>query len=93
MVLDLATDRAPSIVHGELVCFPDDALSRVLARLDAIEGFRGDGVPGSLYVRRVVSVRREDGLACDAWTYLFAGDARGLRPIPSGSWRAHRART
>jgi gamma-glutamylcyclotransferase (GGCT)/AIG2-like uncharacterized protein YtfP len=85
LLLDSAGRR--STVHGELVRFPDATLAAAVARLDAIEDFRGFGVPGSLYVRRLVGVTRADGSTPLAWTYVYAGDVRAARPIASGAWR------
>jgi gamma-glutamylcyclotransferase (GGCT)/AIG2-like uncharacterized protein YtfP len=82
-------DRVPpgATVHGELVEFGTGALGEAVARLDAIEGFRGFGAPGSLYVRRLVHVTPSGRAAVLAWTYVYAGDLRGARPIASGDWR------
>ncbi len=90
MLLD---SDARSTVAGELVCFPDAMLAAAVARLDAIEDFRGFGVDGSLYVRRLVRVTLAGGAAHLAWTYVYAGDLRTGRPIPSGDWRTRRDQT
>ena len=87
----LADAERPSTVRGELVRFPAATLAAAVARLDAIEDFRGFGVAGSLYVRRLVRVTLADGSAPLAWTYIYAGDARAARPIPSGDWRTRGA--
>jgi gamma-glutamylcyclotransferase (GGCT)/AIG2-like uncharacterized protein YtfP len=85
----LILERRPSgaTVQGELVDFGDTALGDAVARLDAVEGFRGFGAPGSLYARRLVRVTPSGRAAVLAWTYVYAGDLRTARPIASGDWR------
>ncbi len=85
LVLDAG--NAPGAVHGELVRIPGRALAAAIARLDAIEDFRGFGVAGSLYARRLVRVTCADGATSLAWTYLYTGDVGTARPIHSGRWR------
>jgi gamma-glutamylcyclotransferase (GGCT)/AIG2-like uncharacterized protein YtfP len=87
------SDDARSTVHGELVRFRDATLAAAVARLDAIEGFGGFGADGSLYLRRVVRVALAGGAVHLAWTYVYAGDLRAGRPIPSGDWRTRRGQT
>jgi len=82
-----AGDDAPATVLGELVRFGDESLIAAVRRIDAIEGFRGFGADGSLYIRRLVRVTLGDGAVHLAWTYLYAGDAGLARWIPSGAWR------
>jgi gamma-glutamylcyclotransferase (GGCT)/AIG2-like uncharacterized protein YtfP len=75
-------------VAGEIYQAADvDAL---FAELDAIETFRGFGVPGSLYRRAIVRARRVDGSFALAWTYVYAGPCNTFNVIGSGDWRAHR---
>jgi len=61
------------VVHGELYRLEDE---RVLDRLDAYEG--------SEYVRTSVEVRTHEGAAHRALIYLYTGDTRALRRIPTG---------
>ena len=55
-------------------------LDQALARLDEIEG----AVAGLYTRRRLITTR-----GVDVWSYEY-GDGLELRPIGSGSWRAHR---
>jgi gamma-glutamylcyclotransferase (GGCT)/AIG2-like uncharacterized protein YtfP len=87
------SDDARSTVHGELVRFPAATLAAAVGRLDTIEGFGGFGAGGSLYVRRVVRVTFAGGAVHLAWTYVYAGDLRAGRPMPSGDWRTRRGQT
>lgn len=80
----LVADHPQGSVAGELYLAPDpDAL---FAELDAIETFRGFGVPGSLYRRAVVRVRRPGVDSTLAWTYVYAGSRHGTSVIASGDW-------
>jgi gamma-glutamylcyclotransferase (GGCT)/AIG2-like uncharacterized protein YtfP len=81
----LVVEGAKGSVAGELYDASEpDAL---FAELDAIETFRGFGVPGSFYRRAVVRVRRANVASALAWTYIYAGDRNGCRVIASGDWR------
>lgn len=79
-LLPVATGR----VVGELVRVLD--VEGTLAKLDRIEGYLGEGVPGSLYHRVVVDARAESGRTLTAWTYVLV-EPDGLPEIPSGSWK------
>jgi len=80
----LIVDGPKASVVGELYAAPDpDAL---FAELDAIETFRGFGVPGSLYRRAIVRVRCADRGSTLAWTYVYVGSREGSRVISSGDW-------
>lgn len=82
------------MVEGEFVRVAD--VEGATRALDAIEGFRGFGVAGSLYRRKLIEVDVGDGRVRRAWTYVYAGDedsmAAAARPIPSGDWRRHTGR-
>jgi gamma-glutamylcyclotransferase (GGCT)/AIG2-like uncharacterized protein YtfP len=81
----LVVDGPKRSVAGELYVAPDpDAL---FAELDAIETFRGFGVPGSLYRRAIVSVTESNFGSTLAWTYVYDGPRHGSRVIASGDWR------
>ena len=80
----LVLDDPQRTVAGEIYATPDpDAL---FADLDAIEAFRGFGVPGSLYRRAIVLVRPDDGDMAPTWTYVYGGPRDGSRVIASGDW-------
>jgi gamma-glutamylcyclotransferase (GGCT)/AIG2-like uncharacterized protein YtfP len=76
------------IVHGEFIRITD--MAGAIAELDRIEGFRGFGVAGSLFRRKMINVELGDGGSELAWAYEFAGDGEGFKQIASGDWRAHR---
>jgi gamma-glutamylcyclotransferase (GGCT)/AIG2-like uncharacterized protein YtfP len=62
----------------------------LFAELDAIETFRGFGVPGSLYRRAIVRVRRPGVASLLAWTYVYAGPRDTYNVIGSGDWLTRR---
>ena len=76
-----------SEVRGEFVRLrnPDAAL----AALDAIEGFRGYGKPGSLYRREQIQVHVGDGRFRGAWAYFLEASADDSQIIESCDWRQH----
>jgi gamma-glutamylcyclotransferase (GGCT)/AIG2-like uncharacterized protein YtfP len=81
----LVVDDRKTSVAGELYAARDpDAL---FAELDAIEMFRGYGVPGSLYRRAIVRVWVASLESRLAWTYVYGGPRQGSRVIASGDWR------
>jgi gamma-glutamylcyclotransferase (GGCT)/AIG2-like uncharacterized protein YtfP len=84
----LIIDGAKGSVAGEIYHAADP--EALFAELDAIETFRGFGVPGSLYRRAIVRVRRADGGSAFAWTYVYAGPRNNFGIIDSGDWRARR---
>ncbi len=81
----LALNGPPGSVAGELYAVPDPGA--LFAELDTVETFLGFGVPGSLYRRAIVPVRRADGTPTLAWTYVYAGPRDGSQVIASGDWR------
>ena len=84
----LIVDGPKASVAGEIYRVPDP--ESFFGELDTIETFRGFGVPGSLYRRAVVRVRRADSGSTLAWTYVYAGSRSGVRVIASGDWRERR---
>ncbi len=80
----LIVDGPSTSVTGEFYSAADpDAL---FAELDAIETFRGFGVPGSLYRRAIVRLRCARVGSTLAWTYVYTGPRNGSRVIESGDW-------
>lgn len=78
---DLQAPEAPwSLVHGELLTFPD---ANSLSRLDALEGYVPD--EKGLYMRVLIPVttRKETHLA---WVYALTREV-GSR-LPDGRWPA-----
>jgi gamma-glutamylcyclotransferase (GGCT)/AIG2-like uncharacterized protein YtfP len=82
----LIVDGATGTVSGELYHALDPCA--LFAALDPIETFHGFGVPGSLYRRAIVRVRRNRGGSELAWTYVYAGSRNTFDVIASGDWRA-----
>lgn len=84
----LIVDGPKAAVAGELYAAPDpDAF---FAELDAIETFRGFGVPGSLYRRAIVRVQSAESGSTLSWTYIFTGPREGSPVIASGDWHGSR---
>lgn len=77
-------------VAGELVEIEN--LDGLLAELDAVEGYRGPGQPGSLFRRELIEVQVEGGPARTAWVY-WGEDA--ITPdcpvIAGGDWKDRRS--
>lgn len=79
-------------VRGELVWPADGGAGELLARLDRLEGFAGDGDPANHYDRVVRTCRLDDGARVDAWVYLAGPEARRRlaggpdRTVGSGDW-------
>lgn len=74
-------------VHGEVYRLRTPAAT--LAWLDEYEGI----VPGPTgvaesdeYERRVITVRLDDGVAMEAWTYLYRRSTGGMAEVASGRW-------
>ena len=74
----LVVDDPNGTVAGEIYFTPDP--EALFGELDAIETFRGFGVPGSLYRRAIVSVRTAGGDSMPAYTYVFDGSRDGVPP-------------
>jgi len=84
----LVVDGQDGSVKGELYGIPDS--DSLFEELDAIETFRGFGVPGSLYRRAVVRVRTAGSGSKLAWTYVYLDPPTGSPVIGSGDWRGCR---
>ena len=80
LVLDPAADE----VHGTIFTVPDD---RVLAALDAYEGFEPNHPKRSLFVRTRVAAMLGDGRSCDCFAYVYNRDPAGAPVIASGRYR------
>ncbi len=71
-------------IHGEVFELADPA--SVLAALDEIEGYRPDEPDTSLYVRRLVPVRLDDGTTVEAWAYFYNAPLGAAPKIASGDY-------
>lgn len=78
---------ADDSVHGEVfeLLNPGQALDA----LDAFEGFEALSPDGSLYVRRRVPARLNDGSRVEAWVYFYNAPLGGAPRIPSGDYLQH----
>ncbi len=71
-------------VYGELYKLTNpDALFH---HLDPYEGFDADEPSKSLYLRKKVTVKTEDGNQLTAWTYLYNRPVECLSHIPNGDY-------
>lgn len=78
-------------VQGEFLAVAPDLWPSVLQTLDRIEGFRGFGLPGSLFRRALVDVHLGGPRGVRrAWTYVLGDPAAAGHGIASGDWRWHR---
>ncbi|WP_407166631.1 gamma-glutamylcyclotransferase [Bradyrhizobium sp. ORS 111] len=83
----VASDDPVDIVHGEL--FRLRAREAMLREFDMYEAC-GDGFPPPTeYVREMLKVRRADGSANEAWTYLYNWPVTNLPRIASGRFLGH----
>ena len=73
-------------VRGEVLTVEPDALPRLLAVLDRLEGYESGDLDGSIYIRRVVAATTDDGRAVEAHAYFYNRDPGGLRHLPAGEW-------
>lgn len=83
----LLSDAGSDLVHGELfrMHVPDE----LLGELDMYEAC-GEGFPEPTeYLRALVAVRRADGVAERAWTYLYNWPVTDLPRIESGRFLDH----
>jgi gamma-glutamylcyclotransferase (GGCT)/AIG2-like uncharacterized protein YtfP len=79
-----AVPAAGSRVHGELFEVTDPL--GVLAALDEIEGYEPAAPEASLYVRRIVPVRLDDGTTEDASVYFYNAPLGQAPRITSGDY-------
>jgi gamma-glutamylcyclotransferase (GGCT)/AIG2-like uncharacterized protein YtfP len=68
------------VVQGEVFLLPED--DDTLARMDAYEGFDVGDLAGSLFVRREVRARMEDGAELVCWIYLYNQSGPAERGSP-----------
>lgn len=83
----LLSDAGSDVVHGEL--FRLRAADELLGELDMYEAC-GEGFPEPTeYLRALIEVRRDDGSAEQAWTYVYNWPVTGLPVIASGKFLEH----
>ncbi len=80
----LPSDEPADVVHGELFRLrAGDALLRELDMYEACgEGFAAP----TEYLRELIEVRRDDGTAEQAWTYVYNWPVTDLPVIASGKF-------
>ena len=81
----------PAMIHGgdgrvlgELYEYDERAIDQVLRRLDLLEDCDPDDEKESLFVRRIVMVKTEDGRRVESWVYVAS---RRLRDKIASSGR------
>lgn len=79
--LVLSDDRA-DIVFGELYRLRQPG--ELLREFDMYEACGEGFAEPTEYVRRMLSVRREDGLVSEAWTYIYNWSVERLPRVASG---------
>jgi gamma-glutamylcyclotransferase (GGCT)/AIG2-like uncharacterized protein YtfP len=82
-----AVPASDSLVHGEVFEILDEGT--LIAAIDEIEGYEAADPDASLYVRREVPVRLEDGTSVDAWVYFYNAPLGHAPRIESGDYRQH----
>jgi gamma-glutamylcyclotransferase (GGCT)/AIG2-like uncharacterized protein YtfP len=83
--------KSTDFVEGELYHLPSP--SKQLSILDGIEEFDPKHPRTSLFRRRLVSVRLENGRRTKAWAYFLNHRPRHARLIPHGNYAAASKRT
>jgi gamma-glutamylcyclotransferase (GGCT)/AIG2-like uncharacterized protein YtfP len=73
-------------VRGEVLTVEPGELPRLLRALDELEGFAPGDPAGSIYLRRVVDAKTDDGAEVAAFAYFYNRDPAGLRHLPGGEW-------
>lgn len=73
-------------VHGEVFALDPHGEADLLHALDVYEGCPRPGADAPLFLRTVVEVTLEDGMALPAWVYRYGRDVGGLQRIRSGRW-------
>jgi len=71
-------------VEGEIHLFSD--INKALRIMDTIEGYLGEGRPGSLFERVIIEARDSRGRRRRCWAYVYARSTAGYPRIASGSW-------
>lgn len=72
------------VVHGELLRLHEP--SAAFLWLDPYEGLEAGKTRGKDYERTIRPVHPAAGGNCDAWVYLWIGNAGKARPVPGGRW-------
>ncbi|MCX7864597.1 MAG: gamma-glutamylcyclotransferase [Novosphingobium sp.] len=86
--------RGTGVVRGMAYCALPSFCAADLAEMDAYEGFSPSQPRQSLYVRKAVAIRGEDGCQIEAQAYLFNQPLPpGARRIASGDFHGWLART
>ena len=73
-------------IRGELLTVDPADVPRLLALLDALEGYAPADPAGSIYLRRVVVAATADGREVAAYAYFYNRDPAALRHLPGGEW-------
>ena len=76
------SDNADDIVFGEL--FRLRRLVELLREFDMYEACGEGFAEPTEYVRQLLQVARDDGVASEAWTYIYNWPVTGLSRIGSG---------
>lgn len=76
------SDDPADIVFGELYRLRQPA--ELLREFDMYEACGEGFAEPTEYVRRMLSVRREDGLVSEAWTYIYNWSVERLPRVASG---------
>lgn len=78
-------------VVGEVMYLDPATATYVMARLDRLEGYRGENNPGNMYDRKQVTVRFDDGTETTAFAYITAKGFRkhvaNMAIIATGDWK------
>ncbi|HLV86919.1 MAG TPA: gamma-glutamylcyclotransferase family protein [Candidatus Sulfotelmatobacter sp.] len=79
-----------SLIHGQVFELPEDA--QTLSSLDDYEGFEPDKPTSSLFVRRTLPVKMEDGTRLRCWIYVYNGAVKDAAPLRNGRYSRRRSR-
>jgi gamma-glutamylcyclotransferase (GGCT)/AIG2-like uncharacterized protein YtfP len=82
-----AVPAEDSRVRGEVYELADPVAA--LRSLDELEGYRHGDPETSLYTRRRIPVRMDDGSTVDAWAYFYNAPLGRAERIESGDYLEH----
>lgn len=77
-------EDADSQVYGEIYRLEEKEI--LLKELDEYEDVLEDEIL-SLYVRKIIPIRMQDGTLISCWVYLYNQDISSLQKIESGNFR------
>ena len=76
------SDHPSDVVHGEVYQIQNRQL--LFQALDQYEGYSGSDLENSEYIRKIESVKTEDGCSLNCWMYVYNRSVDSYPVIQSG---------